>query len=1058
MDKARFGLLSVLSLTLIACTKDASPAQDLSSTSDLLGATSDATSSADLINLDSGPGPGDLAAPDLVAATQPDLFPDNTAPTVLSITPAAAAMGVDGAQAITIVFSEPLAPATVTPQSVHVSEGPSVALSYAPGSTMVTLTPSTAIAAGTPVVVTVETSVTDVAGNPIAARYQSYFVTAAPTETRIDQGGALGIERAGQAFDENGNGLTVWMRRDPADGNLFVLYRALFDKSTTTWTAPEKLGTVDASWPTPQLLVVSADTKLLALVGDGGSSARRLTAYTHECQSTGGPCTWVSSADVLNTATQASTTERIAAGGRTGRFVASWRTSDSKLLARVYEASAWGSTVELSTSASDEAPVVAANKDLLAVGWRESTSLKVSTYRSSTFVAQTAITETGSNLRLTGGINTNGDLWLSYLVSTSGKVQLFARRHYLDLSSVPQWEAATQVSATTTNVAAYDVVARGSGGLATAWVEGNNSAGAVKARRYETAAWQTIDDITTVADANSQGVWLAAVGQDLGLAYRIQAGAWVASYADNTKTWTQATDPFFTIGAASLGSVSIAGRPGVFVVGYDLLAPGADTISLVIADVAAKTFTNQTLATAQYQARQYGVLRDGAFVHALYSLDGSLVRKRSPNFAVGTVQSSATDNPAGAGMLRMVSNGLGDSLLLFSESFADTTAVFAQRLDRGVPDGAPTKLFVGTPYVEAAPIGDGYLIVYYDSVLHKCRAIALDGAGGVGAATDLTSDCRQSFAVVGSGGKGYALLENSASSSKFSVYRWDGTSTKLGEITVSNSNPSVWQLGLASQGGDARFVYESGGKAYVVAPSGDLLGSPVELGTSPADPSDFAASALALGGRYYYAWRSQTVPSRCAGRIEASASLGTEEILVPDDAYSDGCRLTAGPNRVAAQYREGSTLKARVHDGSAWSAPITLGDYDFAHWALLDPIAPAWPFLYGTDTSVSTLLVAGLVPGSPMALLTTTSGQDIEAQLAMGGRQAALIYSLSDNVSTTLAEQRFIDGLLLPVLVLDADAGSRAYVSGVWDGYGVATVSSHGVGGQPTFLWATGWR
>ena len=111
---------------------------------------------------------------------------DQTAPTVVSTTPAANAINILPTATITAIVSESLDAASVTGTSVFLLNGivpVPATLSYTPGSTTVTLTPSSPLAEKTVYTVTLKGGVgadriLDVAGNALAADYVWSFTTA----------------------------------------------------------------------------------------------------------------------------------------------------------------------------------------------------------------------------------------------------------------------------------------------------------------------------------------------------------------------------------------------------------------------------------------------------------------------------------------------------------------------------------------------------------------------------------------------------------------------------------------------------------------------------------------------------------------------------------------------------------------------------------------------------------------------------------------------------------------------------------------------------------------
>ncbi len=115
---------------------------------------------------------------------------DQTAPTVVSTTPANNTTGVAITTTITAIVSEPLDAASVTSTSVLLNNGAisvPATLSYTPGSTTITLTPSAPLATSTVYMVTLKggtgtNKILDASGNALAADYIWNFTTAAPTD------------------------------------------------------------------------------------------------------------------------------------------------------------------------------------------------------------------------------------------------------------------------------------------------------------------------------------------------------------------------------------------------------------------------------------------------------------------------------------------------------------------------------------------------------------------------------------------------------------------------------------------------------------------------------------------------------------------------------------------------------------------------------------------------------------------------------------------------------------------------------------------------------------
>ena len=115
---------------------------------------------------------------------------DTTRPIVTLTVPATTipgpTPGVATNTAITAVFSEEMAPTTITAASFTVTcpapcVSPAGTVSYAVGTRTATFTPAAALNAGTIYTVTITTAATDLAGNALAGNYVWTFLTVGPT-------------------------------------------------------------------------------------------------------------------------------------------------------------------------------------------------------------------------------------------------------------------------------------------------------------------------------------------------------------------------------------------------------------------------------------------------------------------------------------------------------------------------------------------------------------------------------------------------------------------------------------------------------------------------------------------------------------------------------------------------------------------------------------------------------------------------------------------------------------------------------------------------------------
>jgi len=112
---------------------------------------------------------------------------DNTAPTVLTVSPPNNASGVAITSAVTVTFSEPMNASTINTTTFNLRNTGTGALvagtvTYNAAANSATFTPSAPLANGTNYTVTVTTGVTDIGGNPLANQFTSTFTTAQPAD------------------------------------------------------------------------------------------------------------------------------------------------------------------------------------------------------------------------------------------------------------------------------------------------------------------------------------------------------------------------------------------------------------------------------------------------------------------------------------------------------------------------------------------------------------------------------------------------------------------------------------------------------------------------------------------------------------------------------------------------------------------------------------------------------------------------------------------------------------------------------------------------------------
>ena len=117
--------------------------------------------------------------------------------TVTGVTPTSGSVGASVQSSIVVSFSEPVAPATVTPASFYASTTAGIVpgtLNVNPDGLSATLAPANPLPAGTNVLVQVNTGITDINGSPMLDNFASTFVTAG----EVQQPGTL----MGEVFDD----------------------------------------------------------------------------------------------------------------------------------------------------------------------------------------------------------------------------------------------------------------------------------------------------------------------------------------------------------------------------------------------------------------------------------------------------------------------------------------------------------------------------------------------------------------------------------------------------------------------------------------------------------------------------------------------------------------------------------------------------------------------------------------------------------------------------------------------------------------------------------------
>ncbi|PJZ31857.1 hypothetical protein CH378_01210 [Leptospira kmetyi] len=111
------------------------------------------------------------------------LAPDTTAPTISFVSPSNGLTGFAINGSLSISFSEAVNCATVTSTSVTLSDGSAIPGTVGCSGTSATFTPTSSLAYGTSYTATIATTVTDLAGNPLAVPFSWSFSTGAAPDT-----------------------------------------------------------------------------------------------------------------------------------------------------------------------------------------------------------------------------------------------------------------------------------------------------------------------------------------------------------------------------------------------------------------------------------------------------------------------------------------------------------------------------------------------------------------------------------------------------------------------------------------------------------------------------------------------------------------------------------------------------------------------------------------------------------------------------------------------------------------------------------------------------------
>ncbi|MEO8681656.1 MAG: DUF4082 domain-containing protein [Vicinamibacterales bacterium] len=212
---------------------------------------------------------------------------DTTPPTVVSINPAADAIGAGTGTPVSVTFSEPIDPATVTTNTVELRDGATLVLAsvtYDGVTRTATLTPNYALANGTTYSARVHGGSTgfrvkDLAGNALAADFTASFTTATPaacpcslwpagtgTPAIVDVDDSNAVE-LGVKFRADTDGFITGIRFYKSAANTGTHVGSLWTSggtllSSATFTSESTSGWQVVSFPAP--VAVTANTTYVA--------------------------------------------------------------------------------------------------------------------------------------------------------------------------------------------------------------------------------------------------------------------------------------------------------------------------------------------------------------------------------------------------------------------------------------------------------------------------------------------------------------------------------------------------------------------------------------------------------------------------------------------------------------------------------------------------------------------------------------------------------------------------------------------------------------------------
>lgn len=196
---------------------------------------------------------------------------DSTPPQVAGVQPTEDATDVDVLRSLTVTFSEPIEPATVTEETFRVSGLPGT-VEYDSSMDQATFTPRFPMPANQTVEARLTTGITDRAGNPMATPFTWSFTTGTATEEVLISSETGPLHRRPEVvFDEDGFGLAVWSSDARPGRQLLHSFR---DPDTGEWTAERTLAVDHDGFPAVQAGGAGFAVAWVAETADGGEAVR----------------------------------------------------------------------------------------------------------------------------------------------------------------------------------------------------------------------------------------------------------------------------------------------------------------------------------------------------------------------------------------------------------------------------------------------------------------------------------------------------------------------------------------------------------------------------------------------------------------------------------------------------------------------------------------------------------------------------------------------------------------------------------------------------------------